>query len=78
MGSESDAKLRFIWLLWFIDKDLSLSILMEPASSCFATANLFMVGRKETWALSPRCQHPLLSLLLNSLLLQEVTYFPLP
>lgn len=31
-----------------------------------------MVGREETWGFSPRCQHPLLSLLLNSLLLQRV------
>lgn len=31
-----------------------------------------MVGREETWGFSPRCQHPLLSLLLNSLLLHRV------
>lgn len=35
-----------------------------------------MVGRKGTWGFSPRCPQSVLSLLLNSLLLKQVTYFP--
>ena len=35
------------------------------------------MGREETWGFSPRCQRPLLSLLLNSILLQRVAD-PLP
>lgn len=35
-----------------------------------------MVGRKGTWGFSPRCPQSVLSLLLNSLLLKQVTYIP--